>query len=197
MRSENTKVMSPWRIVSAYLAEAKFECLRVLRSPEFTIPMLLLPLGFYLLLGIAMAGMRAQRQGPGDVFIFVSFLVYGIVAPGLLGVSSLLASDRVQGIVEYKRALPAPFGSLVIGSRDSSCDSRGYAAGTRRQAAARRATSRPRRDLRAQTAPSDPPRAHANRRPRRTVETEAGIQHAEVHPCAGKAGVRAQGVPQQ
>jgi ABC-2 type transport system permease protein len=48
------------------------------------------------------------------VFIFVSFLVYGIVAPGLLGVSSLLASDRVQGIVEYKRALPAPFGSLVI-----------------------------------------------------------------------------------
>jgi ABC-2 type transport system permease protein len=117
MTSENTNaqaMMPPWRIVAAYLAEAKFECLRVLRSPGFTIPMLLLPLGFYLLLGIAMAGMRAQRQGPGDVFIFVSFLVYGIVAPGLLGVSSLLASDRVQGIVEYKRALPAPFGSLVI-----------------------------------------------------------------------------------
>jgi ABC-2 type transport system permease protein len=117
MRSENTqehRMMSPWRIVSAYLAEAKFECLRVLRSPGFTIPMLLLPLGFYLLLGIAMAEMRAQRQGPGDVFIFVSFLVYGIVAPGLLGVSSLLANDRAQGIVEYKRALPAPFGSLVV-----------------------------------------------------------------------------------
>jgi ABC-2 type transport system permease protein len=114
MKSDSTKVMSPWRIVSAYFAEAKFECLRVLRSPGFTIPMLLLPLGFYLLLGIAMAGMRAQRQGPGDVFIFVSFLVYGIVAPGLLGVSSLLANDRAHGIVEYKRALPAPFGSLVV-----------------------------------------------------------------------------------
>jgi ABC-2 type transport system permease protein len=61
-----------------------------------------------------MAEMRAQRHGPGDAYIFVSFLVYGVLAPGLLGVSSLLASDRVQRIVEYKRALPAPFGSVVI-----------------------------------------------------------------------------------
>jgi ABC-2 type transport system permease protein len=106
--------MPPRRIVFAYLEETKFECLRVLRSPGFTIPILLLPLGFYLLMGVAMAEMRAQRHGPGDAYIFVSFLVYGVLAPGLLGVSSLLASDRVQRIVEYKRALPAPFGSVVI-----------------------------------------------------------------------------------
>jgi ABC-2 type transport system permease protein len=117
MTRETVKVpgtMPPRRIVSAYLEETKFECLRVLRSPGFTIPILLLPLGFYLLMGVAMAEMRAQRHGPGDAYIFVSFLVYGVLAPGLLGVSSLLASDRVQRIVEYKRALPAPFGSVVI-----------------------------------------------------------------------------------
>jgi ABC-2 type transport system permease protein len=102
------------RIASAYLAETKFECLRVLRSPAFVIPILALPVGFYLLLGVAMAGMRGARQGPSDAFIFVSFLVYGMLAPGLLGVSSLLASDRAQRILEYKRALPAPFGSVIV-----------------------------------------------------------------------------------
>jgi hypothetical protein len=61
-----------------------------------------------------MAGMRSEPDGGRSVLIFVSFLVYGIVAPGLLGVSSLLAGDRVQKIVEYKRALPAPYGSQVV-----------------------------------------------------------------------------------
>lgn len=108
------KPMPLRRIVAAYLAETKFECLRIARSPAFVIPILLLPVGFYLLLGIAMAEARMARQGPSDEFIFVSFLVYGMLAPGLLGVSSLLASDRAQRILEYKRALPAPFGTAIV-----------------------------------------------------------------------------------
>ena len=97
------KPMPLRRIVAAYLAETKFECLRIARSPAFVIPILLLPVGFYLLLGIAMAEARMARQGPSDEFIFVSFLVYGMLAPGLLGVSSLLASDRAQRILEYRQ----------------------------------------------------------------------------------------------
>jgi ABC-2 type transport system permease protein len=108
------RAMPARRLVSAYFAETKFECLRVLRSPAFVIPILALPVGFYLLLGVAMAGMRAERPASTNVVIFVSFLVYGMLAPGLLGVSSLLASDRVQRILEYKRALPAPFGSVIV-----------------------------------------------------------------------------------
>jgi ABC-2 type transport system permease protein len=108
------KQMPLGRTLRAYLTETTFECRRVLRSPAFVIPILALPVGFYLLLGIAMAGARAARQGPSDAYIFVSFLVYGMLAPGLLGVSSLLASDRMQRILEYKRALPAPFGSVVV-----------------------------------------------------------------------------------
>jgi ABC-2 type transport system permease protein len=106
--------MTRRRIVGAYLTEAGYECLRVLRSPGFFVPILILPVAFYLLLGVAMAGMREARSGPGNAFIFVSFAVYGILAPGLIGISSLLASDRGQGILEYKRALPMPFGSYVV-----------------------------------------------------------------------------------
>jgi ABC-2 type transport system permease protein len=117
MRPANTATRATTRLrraIFAYATETKFECLRVLRSPGFTIPMLFLPLGFYLLLGVGMAGMRSEPDGGRSVLIFVSFLVYGIVAPGLLGVSSLLAGDGVQKIVEYKRALPAPYGSQIV-----------------------------------------------------------------------------------
>ena len=114
MTQDVDRAMAAGRIVSAYLAETKSECLRVLRSPAFVIPILALPVGFYLLLGVAMAGMRTERPGSASVVIFVSFLIYGMLAPGLLGVSSLLASDRAQRILEYKRALPAPFGSVIV-----------------------------------------------------------------------------------
>ena len=112
--ADSRSAMTTRRVVAAYFTEAGFECLRVLRSPGFVVPILVLPVAFYLLLGVAMAGMRQARAGPGNTFIFVSFAVYSILAPGLVGIGSLLASDREQGILEYKRALPMPPGSYVV-----------------------------------------------------------------------------------
>lgn len=102
--------MSPSAILHAYLAETKFECLRVLRTPGFSIPILVLPVAFYLLLGVAMA----RGAGVGSVFFFVGFAVYGVLGPGLIGIGSLLSADRSQGILEFKRALPMPYASYVI-----------------------------------------------------------------------------------
>jgi ABC-2 type transport system permease protein len=97
-------------IGQAYLLETRFECLRVLRTPGFSVPILLLPVAFYLLLGVAMAG----EAGAGSVYYFVSFAIYGVLGPGLIGIGSLLSSDRSQGILEFKRALPMPYASYVI-----------------------------------------------------------------------------------
>jgi ABC-2 type transport system permease protein len=108
------------RILAAYATETKFECLRIWRSPKFSIPTLFLPVAFYLLLGVAMAGARAQGHGPSDAFIFVSFVIYGTLAPGLLGIASSLSSDRAQRIVEFKRALPAPFACFVVSKVSSA-----------------------------------------------------------------------------
>jgi ABC-2 type transport system permease protein len=108
--------MSASMIARAYLRETWFECLRVLRTPGFSIPILVLPVGFYLLLGVVMAKGRADAAGggPGNLYWFTSFAVYGVLAPGLIGISSLLASDRSQGILEYKRAVPMPYAAYVV-----------------------------------------------------------------------------------
>jgi len=102
--------MKPSSILRAYLAETRFECLRVLRTPGFSIPILVLPVAFYLLLGVAMA----RGAGSGSVYFFVGFAVYGVLGPGLIGIGSLLSSDRSQGILEFKRAMPMPYASYVI-----------------------------------------------------------------------------------
>jgi ABC-2 type transport system permease protein len=107
--------MTPRRIFEAYLTEARLDCLRVLRTPGFLVPLLVLPVGFYVLFGVVIAGTREGRPGgPSEAFIFVSFLVYGILAPGLIGIGGLLASDRGQRILEYKRALPMPSASYIV-----------------------------------------------------------------------------------
>ena len=63
----------PWqRTVALYLNEARFECLRVLRNPEFAVPVIALPIALYLLMGVAMADMRNQpgAHAISDVGVF-------------------------------------------------------------------------------------------------------------------------------
>jgi ABC-2 type transport system permease protein len=90
----------------AYLAEAKYECIRVLRAPGFTVPTLALPIAFYLFFGVVLA--EADRPPAIDTFIFAGFAVMGVMGPGLFGFGVFVAIERAQGLFTLKRALPAP-----------------------------------------------------------------------------------------
>ncbi|MCD7098009.1 ABC transporter permease [Stenotrophomonas sp. MMGLT7] len=85
-----------------YLAEARCELLRVLRTPAFAIPSLLFPLLFYLLFGVLLA------RGNGSAYLLATYGVFGAMAPGLFGFGVTLAIDRERGLLTLKRALPAP-----------------------------------------------------------------------------------------
>jgi ABC-2 type transport system permease protein len=99
------------RVVRAYLTEAKYESLRLLRTPGFVLPTLLFPLMFYSLFGIVLAGSRASAQAAAP--IFVSYCIFGSMAPGLFGFGITLAIERDQGIVTYKRAVPMPAAAFL------------------------------------------------------------------------------------
>jgi ABC-2 type transport system permease protein len=106
----------PWsRIVGVYVSETRFECLRILRNPAFAAPVIVVPLAFYLLLGVAMAGLRREggAQAISDTAIFISFAVYGALYPGMAIIGTQLATERSQGLLAYKRALPMPAASYV------------------------------------------------------------------------------------
>ena len=104
--------MSTGRVVGAYLAEIRSECLRYMRNPGFMLPIMLFPTMFYLLFGIVMAkseGADAAR------YLLASYGVFGVMSPGLFGFGISLALERDGGLLTYKRALPMPPGAYLLG----------------------------------------------------------------------------------
>lgn len=100
------------RVVAAYLAEMRSECLRYVRAPAFMLPVMLFPTLFYLLFGLVMnrqAGDHALR------FLLASYGVFGVMSPGLFGFGVSLAAERDNGLLTLKRALPMPPGAYLLG----------------------------------------------------------------------------------
>ena len=111
-RMRETVAMSPRRVLGAYLAETRSECLRYLRTPSFLLPTLLFPTVFYLLFGI----MLAQANGPeASRFFLAAYATFGVMAPGLFGFGVSLAMERDNGLMTLKRALPMPPAAYLLG----------------------------------------------------------------------------------
>ncbi|HEV2703950.1 MAG TPA: ABC transporter permease [Steroidobacteraceae bacterium] len=106
--------MSSGRVLRAYLTDAKFEALRMLRAPAFAIPFLVIPAPIYLLFGVVMAAQSAPKTPGLYDYLFVGFCVMAIMGPAMFGVGSTLAPERDAGLTKLKRALPAPAGSYLI-----------------------------------------------------------------------------------
>jgi ABC-2 type transport system permease protein len=65
---------------------------------------------------VAMADLRHQGgdRAISDTATFVSFAVFGALYPGMGIIGMQLATERTQGLLTYKRALPMPAGSYVL-----------------------------------------------------------------------------------
>ncbi len=99
------------RVIGAYLSDARYESLRLLRTPAFSMPILAMPVLFYSFFGIMLAGRSAAGQLANN--LFVGWTVYGVMGPGLFGFGILVAVERNQGLLTFKRALPMPAGSYL------------------------------------------------------------------------------------
>ena len=100
--------MPPDRLFGAYLTEAKYESLRMLRTPAFAIPFLGLPAMLLLLFGVLIFGNELRADPNGAKFVFTAFSVLGMMGPGMFGFGAALAMEREQGLLKLKRALPMP-----------------------------------------------------------------------------------------
>jgi ABC-2 type transport system permease protein len=113
-RAARPDVMPASRVVHAYYSEAKYEFLRMLRTPAFAAPILLLPIVVYLLFGVVMANEAITKNPAVGVYLFCGFSVFAVIGPGLLGVGISIAMERDAGLLRLKRALPAPPGAYVL-----------------------------------------------------------------------------------
>ncbi|GAB3347167.1 ABC transporter permease [Lysobacter tyrosinilyticus] len=96
-----------------YWLEAKYEFLRLLRTPSFAVPSLVFPALFYLLFGVLLNG---SRPGGAEMarYMLAGYGVFGIMAAGLFGFGVTVANERERGWLTFKRALPMPPGSYLL-----------------------------------------------------------------------------------
>ncbi len=107
-----TTTMPGTRLFGAYFTEAKYECVRSLRMPGFAAPFLLLPVLLYLFFGVVLFG--SSKEPNTALFIFIAFAVFGVMGPGMFGFGVFVATEREQGLLTLKRALPAPSGANLL-----------------------------------------------------------------------------------
>jgi ABC-2 type transport system permease protein len=97
------------RSLPAYVLEAKYEFLRVLRTPAFAVPTLLFPPMFYLLFGIVLNHGSAKAAH----YLFATYSIFGVMAPGLFGFGVGVAIERERGWLALKRVAPMPPGAYL------------------------------------------------------------------------------------
>lgn len=100
------------REIRGYLLEARYEFLRLLRTPSFALPTLLFPSMFYLLFGVVLSG--SAHGADGARYLLATYSVFGVMAPGLFGFGVVVAMEREQGLLTLKRALPMPPGAYLF-----------------------------------------------------------------------------------
>ncbi len=101
------------RVIRAYSSEAAYELLRMLRTPGFSIPFLVLPVPIYLFFGVVLAGSAVADKPALANYLFCGWLVFAAMGPGLFGVGCALAMERDAGLLTLKRASPAPGGAYL------------------------------------------------------------------------------------
>ena len=101
------------RVFRAYASETKYELLRMLRTPGFSIPFLVLPVPIYLFFGVVLAGPAIAEKPAVANYLFSSWLVFAAMGPALFGVGCALAIERDAGLLKLKRASPAPGGCYL------------------------------------------------------------------------------------
>jgi ABC-2 type transport system permease protein len=111
VRSADMPAARLWR---AYLTEAKYESVRMLRAPAFAIPFLGLPAALYLLFAVLLFGDTFRSDPKAALFTFAGFDILGVMGPGLFGFGITLAMEREQGLLTLKRALPMPAGASLL-----------------------------------------------------------------------------------
>jgi ABC-2 type transport system permease protein len=114
MNSTTIQMISTERLLAAYWAEARCEFLRMLRNLAFGGPIVLVPLGAYLLVAVAISAEAVARDPAVADYLFVGFSVLAVTMPALFSVGCMLALERDGGLFRLKRAQPAPTGSWLI-----------------------------------------------------------------------------------
>jgi ABC-2 type transport system permease protein len=101
------------RLFRAYLTEAKYESIRMLRMLGFALPFLVLPVALYLFVGLFLGKEGGNAKIVSHLFAGIS--AFGVMGPAIFGFGIVIAMERSEGLLALKRALPMPRPAYLLG----------------------------------------------------------------------------------
>ena len=100
-----------------YLLEIKYEFLKALRMPQYSLPTILFPIVFYIFFGVVF-GQRSVDSARGGVkmseYLIATYGAFGVIGAALFGFGVSVAVERGQGWLEVKRTTPMPIGAYFV-----------------------------------------------------------------------------------
>jgi ABC-2 type transport system permease protein len=91
----------------AYINEARYDLLKMLRLPMYSIASIAFPVMFYVLFGVVFG--KQGGQGPQVArYLLGSYGAFGVIGASLFGFGVGVAVERGQGWLQVKRASPMP-----------------------------------------------------------------------------------------
>jgi ABC-2 type transport system permease protein len=100
--------------LGAYLAETRYELVRMIRNPNVAIPVLVLPMALYALFALLIAGEAIAKDANLGIYLFAAFSIMSVTMPAMFGIGVTLALERDMGLLRLKRAQPAPPAAWVV-----------------------------------------------------------------------------------
>lgn len=95
-----------------YLLEARYEFLRLLRTPAFALPTIVFPAVFYAMFALVLPGQWSGYHKAA--YMLATYGVFGVIGPSLFGFGVAVALERQNGWLELKRVSPMPAGAYLF-----------------------------------------------------------------------------------
>lgn len=99
--------------MKTYLLEIKYEFLKALRLPAYSLPTLLFPVAFYIFFGV-MFGARQTGPVTMSAYLIATYGAFGVIGASLFGFGVSVAVERGQGWLEVKRTTPMPIAAYFV-----------------------------------------------------------------------------------
>lgn len=96
-------------IARIYWLQTRNECLRMLRTPMFTLPTLVFPLVFYVMFAVLLN----RGSGKAGAYLLATYGVFGVMGAAMFGFGVTVAMERTQGWLRLQRAMPVPPGAYL------------------------------------------------------------------------------------
>ncbi|HEY4640147.1 MAG TPA: ABC transporter permease [Thermoanaerobaculia bacterium] len=93
--------------------EIKYEFIKMLRMPQYSLPTLFFPVVFYIFFALVFNG----RSGSGmsiATYMLATYGAFGVIGASLFGFGVGVAIERGQGWLQVKRTTPMPFSAYIV-----------------------------------------------------------------------------------